>query len=149
MALGQACVICSRQSLGGSAEGEVVYMDESWVVRHSSETNLLGYLLVESRRHILDLSQADACQASTYGPLLSSVMKAMRAVLPCERIYTFTLAEAVPHFHVHVIPRTATLPKAFRGRGILSYPLQPGPDKNLTAEICARLRRALRVCLVR
>lgn len=145
----QDCAICSRQTASSSSAATVVYADDHWIVRHSTETNILGYLLIEPRRHFLDLSFAACEELTGYGPLLSAVMKAQRAVLPCERIYTFTLAELVPHFHVHIIPKTGALPRAYRGRGIMSYPLKPAADEQLTAEICSRLRRALKVNLIR
>lgn len=148
-ALQQDCAICSRQTTSSSLAATVIYADDHWIVRHSTETNILGYLIIEPRRHFLDLSFAAPEELAHYGLLLSSVMKAQRAVLPCERIYTFTLAELVPHFHVHVIPRTGTLPRAYRGRGIMSYPLQPAADEQLTVEICSRLRRALKASLIR
>jgi diadenosine tetraphosphate (Ap4A) HIT family hydrolase len=137
------CLICRRQSRD-DAGGYVVYSDDYWTVRHSSETNILGYLLLESRRHFLDLSGASPGEACTYGPALSAVISALREVIDCERVYTFTLAEMVPHFHVHIIPRTAMMPRAFRGRGILQYPVNPGPSEELVIDMCERLRRRLR-----
>lgn len=104
---------------------------------------MLGYLVVESKRHFLDLSQCTKAEALNYGPVLSMVMSAIRSVIDCERIYTFTLAEMVPHFHVHVIPRTASLPRAYKGRGIMSYPVKPAADSALVEEVCSRLRRAM------
>jgi diadenosine tetraphosphate (Ap4A) HIT family hydrolase len=122
----------------------LIYEDEHWVVRHSGETNILGYVILETRRHILDLSQANECELESYGPLLGRLMKAIRAVTNCQRVYSFTLAEMVPHYHVHLIPRTAAIPRAYRGRGILSYPLKPAADRELMRETCERLRRALK-----
>ena len=138
------CLICRRQLSQMEQSPDVIYQDLNWSVRHSQETNILGYLLLESRRHFLDLSQASLSELESYGPLLSAMTGAIRSVIICERVYTFTLAEMVPHFHVHVIPRTAALPPAFRGRGILSYPTTPPPDESLKAEACKRIRRALR-----
>jgi diadenosine tetraphosphate (Ap4A) HIT family hydrolase len=135
------CIICERQS-GDSAD--IIFQNDRWSVRHSMETNILGYVLLESRRHFLDMSEADNRECDEFGHLISEVMKAVRAEIEPERVYTVSLAEAVPHFHVHIIPRTAALPRAYRGRGILSYPLTPASDAGLRAEICARLRRRLK-----
>src|SRR5262249_53274179 len=100
-------------------------------------------LLLESRHHILDLANAGAKQLSTYGPVVSAAMAAIRQTTDCQRVYSFSLGEAVPHYHLHLIPRTESLPKAYRGRGIMQYPLSPQADEALMTEICERLKRAL------
>jgi diadenosine tetraphosphate (Ap4A) HIT family hydrolase len=134
------CAICSR----AIPPAKLVYQDELWSVRHSDETNILGYLILQSRRHILDLSEATEEEASSYGSVLCELMSSIRKTIDCERIYTFSLAEMVPHFHVHLIPRTGYMPRIFRGRGVMSYPLQPVADPHLVESTCDRLRRQLR-----
>lgn len=123
---------------------QVVYKDNCWIVRHSRETNILGYLVLASRRHFLDLSESTNEEAEGYGKILKTAIKAIRQVVPCERVYTFTLGELVPHFHVHIIPRTTALPRNFRGRGILSYPALPAADSQLVEQVSARLRLSWR-----
>lgn len=137
----ESCVICQR---GKQDDPLIVFEDANWIVRHSCETNILGYLLVESRRHFLDLSEASDEESAVFGPLLKQVVGAIRASVKPERVYTITLAEAVPHFHVHVIPRTVSIPRAYRGRGILSYPLAPNSDPHLTENLCTGLRQRLK-----
>lgn len=136
------CAICSKPAT--ALEGILIYEDEHWRVRHTEETNILGYLILESRRHILDLSQAEEDELLSYGPLLGALTKSIRSVTDCQRVYTFTLAEMVPHFHIHLIPRTNAIPRAYRGRGIMSYPLQPAADRALVLETCDRIRRTLK-----
>ncbi len=122
----------------------VVYEDAFWRVRHSRETNIAGYLVIESRRHYLDFSEANDDECQTYGFVLKGVTEAIRQVTDCSRVYSFSLAEMVPHFHLHLIPRTNYLPPAYRGRGIMSYPIVPAADENVVALICQRVRRTLR-----
>jgi len=138
------CPICDRQQSGFANSDCPIYADSHWLVRHARETNILGYLVLEARRHFLDLAEASERECRSYGPVLATVVRAVRDVIPCERVYTFTLAEMVPHFHVHVIPRTAAMPRAFRGRGILSYPLLPCADPVLVGQTCDRMRRSVR-----
>lgn len=133
------CVICLRSR----DKQFVVFEDEHWLVRHSNETNILGYLLIESKRHFLDLAEAEPAETNTYGTVLSSTMKALHTIIDCPRIYSFSLGEAVPHYHLHLIPRTDSLPKAYRARGIMQYPLKPVADEVLVEEVCRRLRNAI------
>jgi len=136
------CQICQRQNSDGSNQA-VVFESANWIARHSQETNILGYLLLESRRHFLDLSEADEHECGSFGRILKELVGAVRQTVEAERVYTITLAEMVPHFHVHIIPRTASTPRAFRGRGILNYPLQPGADSALVENVCLSLKRRL------
>ncbi len=135
------CPICQRQK---NADSEIVFADHLWIARHSVETNILGYLVLEPRRHFIDLAEATIQEAHSFGTILRQLVGAVKATIKPERVYTFTLAESVPHFHVHIIPRRPTMPRAYRGRGILNYPLQPGPNKTMVQELCQTLRRRLR-----
>ena len=136
------CLICKRQE--EEPEKAVILSTDAFIVRHSSETNILGYLVIEARRHILDLTEGTDEEALAYGAMLKQVMTLIRKLTGAERIYTFSLGEAVPHFHVHVIPRTDSLPRYFRGRGIMSYPLEPALKEEQLEEVCKSLRYLLK-----
>lgn len=133
------CVFCSRQA----PVDNIVFEDDQWLVRHSAETNILGYFVIEAKRHFVDLSQSTDREARSYGEILRALQKAIREVTHCQRVYTFSLGEAVEHFHLHVIPRTEKVPRTFRGRGILAYPTQPGPDAALAAHTSERVARRM------
>ncbi|MBX9720301.1 MAG: HIT domain-containing protein [Candidatus Obscuribacterales bacterium] len=121
------CKICNLEV----AEFQLLFSNEFWRIRHSQETNIIGYFILEPQRHFLDLSEASAAELMQYGPLLAEIMKAQREILKCQRVYTFSLAEAVPHFHVHVIPRAKNFMRAYVGRGIMSYPTVPAANPAL------------------
>ncbi len=134
------CVICRRGM--DPNNWRIVFSDENWIVAHSDETNIAGYLVIEPRRHFLDMSEATVGEAQSYGQILSCSMKAIRDVVDCQRIYTFSLGESCPHYHLHLIPRKADFPRAYRARGIMQYPLSPVLDESITSVTCQRLRRA-------
>lgn len=134
------CQLCQDATAYSSAQ--IIYADEHWLLRHSLETDISGYLVLQSKRHFLDLSEACAQELTTYGGILGCAMKSIRHATQCERVYTFSLAEAVPHFHVHIIPRSADFPSQYKGRGIMSYPTVPGADAKAVDEICVRLKAA-------
>lgn len=119
----------------------LVYETDLWRIRHSNETDIEHYCIIESKRHFLDLSTARPDELTQYSILLSKAMSAQRKLIPdCQRIYTFSLAEAVPHFHVHVIPRRENFPAQYKGRGIMSYPLSPALEADRLAAIVSELR---------
>lgn len=135
------CGICERKH---PSEYEV-FSGEHWRIRHSQETNILGYCIIEPHRHFLDLSEATDEELQQYSILLSALMKALRKIPECERIYTFSLAEAVPHYHLHVIPRRKNFPRTYAGRGIMSYPTVPGAEKSLVESIVEGIRKRMRI----
>ena len=139
------CKIC-RLAL---PESYRIYENDRWRVRHSFETDIPGYCLLEPCRHFLDLSEADSRELADFGTILSAVMKAQRAKLSCRRVYTFSLAEAVSHFHVHIIPIDKNFFPAYKGRGIMSYPVDPGCDPELVAMTVSVLQSAVRSILMR
>ena len=141
--MSKECSICYRSQDDADHDKSVVYSDEYWVVRHSPETNITGYVVIEPRRHFLDMSHATPQEIRAYGNVLAAAMKAVRDVTECERIYTFSLGESVSHYHLHVIPRRKDFPRAYRARGIMQYPLVPAVDENILEFVCERLRRAM------
>ena len=137
------CGICERNH---PAEYEVM-STKHWRIRHSLETNILGYCILEPQRHFLDLSEATDDELQHYPILLSALMKTLREIPECLRIYTFSLAEAVPHYHLHVIPRSENFPRGFAGRGIMSYPTSPAADKSLVESRVQSLRQRIKLHL--
>ena len=138
------CAICRTIETLQSDRSTYVYANAHWLLRHSTETNLEGYLILEPRRHILDFSQASDAELLSYGPTIAMAMRAMRKVVNPERIYTFTLAETAPHLHVHLIPRGKDMPRAWRGRGIMAYPVVPGVNSETLPHICALMKAELK-----
>lgn len=142
--MADSCPICFRQA---ERPAEYLALGDHFVVRHSAETRILGYLVLESRRHILDYGEMSQAESDALGSRLRALVQAIRTVTGCARVYSFALAEAVPHLHVHLIPRGDSLPRAFRGRGVLAYPLEPACDPNLASSVFARIKRELKRCL--
>ncbi|MBX9687591.1 MAG: HIT domain-containing protein [Candidatus Obscuribacterales bacterium] len=138
--MNESCKICSLEI----SHSELIFDSPHWRVRHSEETKIPGYCILESKRHFLDLSYAAPEELADYGLILSALMKVQHQVLKIERIYTFSLAEAVPHYHLHVIPRAAEFPRAFKGRGIMSYPTLPSLDLSLKASMISRMKIELK-----
>lgn len=137
----QPCLICDRAATEG--EARFIYQSEHYRVRHSDETDLSGYLIVESRRHFLDLSHASPGEADDLGAVIARATRAIHIFCQPQRVYSFTLAEAVPHFHMHLIPRAADLDSAYVGRGIMAYPLNPALAPQKRQEVAAQLQKIL------
>ena len=135
------CPFCNREF----KKNYVLYEDDNWLIRHSEETNILGYFILQSKEHLIDLSEATETASRNYGLLLGRLMKAIRKTTGCHRIYTFSLGEAVPHYHLHVIPRRETLSRKYTGRGITSYPLEPACAEELVEQVLEKISKQFKV----
>ena len=134
------CILCQADF----NQDYIVHQDEHWLIRHSEETNILGYYIIQTKRHILDLGDANQDELSGYGSLLSQLIKSVRKLTACERIYTFSLAEAVPHYHLHVIPRREQFPRIYKGRGITAYPTSPSAPEELVLSTGEKMKNLLK-----
>ena len=76
------------------------------------------------------------------GQVVQASTLAIRRIIKPEpfRIYSFTLAEAQPHFHMHLIPRSIDFAEKYIARGIMQYPLVPGPDPIAMTDVINKMR---------
>lgn len=141
---GNQCAICHRRDFAAEpgTPDTLIYANDRFLVRHSLETDILGYLLIEARRHILDAASFETQERRNLGEVLHVATTAIRKVVSPEpfRVYSFTLAEAQPHFHMHLIPRSIDFAEKHVARGIMQYPLAPGPDPVAMAEIVKKMQ---------
>jgi diadenosine tetraphosphate (Ap4A) HIT family hydrolase len=67
-------------------------------------------MMIASRAHRAGAHELDAAEQAELGAVVAAVARAVRAETACDRTYTISFNEAVPHLHVHVIPRHASDP---------------------------------------
>jgi diadenosine tetraphosphate (Ap4A) HIT family hydrolase len=80
------------------------------LLRHLDPVPLAGWMMIATREHRAGAHELDATEQFELGVILAAVASAVRAEIGCERTYTISFNEAVPHLHVHVIPRHASDP---------------------------------------
>jgi diadenosine tetraphosphate (Ap4A) HIT family hydrolase len=74
-----------------------------------------GWMVVTARRHVAGPAQFTAREARSFGPTLCHLERVLLDVTGALRIYTAALGESSPHFHCHMVPRYATMPKDAKG----------------------------------
>jgi len=81
----------------------------AWILRPApGEKNLPGYFYLETRRHLPSFFALGAQEWAELGSKLSEVQALYQAMEPLpEKVYLCALAEKVPHFHIHIVPRYA------------------------------------------
>ena len=104
------CKVCA--SLAGPQRQEPLFENDLWHVRHAAAPyGVPGWMLLLSRRHVSGPAHFDDREAKSFGPTLRHLEKVLEQVTGALRIYTAALGESSPHFHAHMVPRYASMPK--------------------------------------
>ncbi|MGM1065588.1 HIT family protein [Saccharothrix sp. Mg75] len=119
-----------------------VHDDEHWLVAHGpADTAMTGALRVTSRRHFTDFAEMTPAESGSFGPLLTRLDTALRAVTDAERVHVVSTRDRVPHFHAWLYPRPASHP--LRGTAFLDAPQRTTPEE--AERTAAALREHLAV----
>jgi diadenosine tetraphosphate (Ap4A) HIT family hydrolase len=143
------CGSCERLAWTSPPPRDHVVATDGWVVAHSFNANLEGWLVVLPRRHVEALDELTAGEAAALGPLLRALTAALRDVTGCAKTYVLLLAEmeGFHHLHVHVVPRHRDLDPKLRGARI--FGLLGNPDLDVVpSERMDELALAIREHLV-
>lgn len=100
----ETCPICEKHKT--LKKEEIILETEDWIVTHGPvESQILGYLYLEPKKHVENWSEFDPRTLSTMGPIIKTLEERMKKIIELERLYAVTISEAVRHLHVHLIPR--------------------------------------------
>jgi diadenosine tetraphosphate (Ap4A) HIT family hydrolase len=104
--------MCSRLSV----DKQPVFENDLWHVRPIDAPSAVpGWMLLVARRHVPGPAQFDAREAQSFGPTWCHLQRVLLEVTGALRIYTAALGESSPHFHGHMVPRSAQMPKDAKG----------------------------------
>jgi diadenosine tetraphosphate (Ap4A) HIT family hydrolase len=105
-------------------------------------------MMLISRRHVAGPAHFNDREAESFGPALRHFERVLENVTGALRVYTAAMGESSPHFHAHMVPRYATMPKDARAWGVfdLERAAKAGEISVDLAEI-ARVSGAYRAAL--
>jgi histidine triad (HIT) family protein len=126
------CFICRKHRERGSlVPGGPVGEDELVLVSHvapagvlggEGTTAYLGHLFVEPRRHTPGLADLTDAEARSVGWWCTRASRALRDTAGAEHVYAAVFGDAVPHLHVHLLPRFAGTPREYWGVHVNRWP---------------------------
>ena len=112
-----ACAVCA--TLSGPGRLEPVYEDALWHVRPAaSPPGVPGWMMMISRRHVGGPAHFNEEEARAFGLALRHFERVLEQVTGALRVYTAAMGESSPHFHAHMVPRLAVMPKDAKGWGV-------------------------------
>ncbi|HET8684819.1 MAG TPA: histidine triad (HIT) protein [Micromonosporaceae bacterium] len=144
---GTGCPICAKHRGEGPLVGPVIWRDELLVVTHrrvgEDGTVILGYLFVETLRHVAYLDGLTDDEAGAVGRAVRRAARGLRAELAPEFVFSAVIGTGVPHFHQHVFPRYPDTPEEYDWAASAQWPGAPHGGPAELADLCARLRSYL------
>lgn len=117
------CLAC--KSISGEkriSPGRTVFEGKYWLVEHAYPTQLKGWLVIETKRHVESLHELKPIEFAELGKLLEKAVRVLREVFRCEKEYVACFAE-VPgfhHIHFHVVQKPKGLPEELKGTKIFA-----------------------------
>jgi diadenosine tetraphosphate (Ap4A) HIT family hydrolase len=140
------CGVC--QSLYGDEPAESLYEDDLWSVRPAHPTGVPGWMLLITKRHVGGPAHFDDREAAAFGPALRRFERVLERVTGALRVYTAAMGESHPHFHAHMVPRYATMPRDAKAWAVFDLQRAAGAGEiEVDAVAAARINEAYRSAL--
>jgi len=105
--------LLSAEGVGrlGPGAGLLVGRFGPWLLRHHPlPSPLLGWLLLDTVRHVGGAADFNAREAAGFGGMLQRSSSLVRDLTGCDRVYAIAFGEGARHVHLHLIPRHASDP---------------------------------------
>jgi ATP adenylyltransferase len=139
------CLICAKHRGEGPLIGGVmVWEDEHSLVFHrppgETGTTVLGYLFVESRRHVPYLADLTDGEAAGIGRTVKRAALGLRTELNADFVFSAVAGMSHAHFHQHVFARHPGTPAEYGWMKGDQWPDAPRGQTSAIVELCERLR---------
>ncbi len=136
-----ACTLC------GTALPSLLENPRWRLVRFADPSPVAGWTMLVSRLHRAGPWELADDEAAEFGAIVAAVSRATRAATGCERVSLLSFNEAVPHMHLHLVPRHAAVAEtagwavADLARAVIRGE-RPGVAKNEADAAAARVAEA-------
>lgn len=145
--MGESCFICDKHEGKIKTAGVTIYEDEYIYVGHidhNGEDVYLGHLMIDLKRHAPSLGDMTMEEAKAFGMIMAKVSKALRETEEAEHIYSLVSGNAVPHLHMHIVPRYPNTPKEYWGpMAVYDWSDAPMGKNEQVIEVCERVKAYL------
>lgn len=138
------CFICKKHDGEIETVGSTIYEDEYIYIGHidgNENPVYLGHLVIDLKRHAPTLGDMNMNEASAFGVAVTKVSKALMDVKNAEHIYSFVTGHAVPHLHMHIVPRYPDTPEKYWGpNAVYDWEDAPMGNADEVQSLCERLK---------
>ncbi|MGM7681165.1 HIT family protein [Cytobacillus sp. Hm23] len=141
------CFICNKHTGNIQTSGVTIYEDDFVYVSHidqDGKPHYLGHIMIDLKRHIPTLGDMTVDEAQVFGMVMAKVSKALIESENAEHVYSYVLGDAVPHLHMHIVPRYPNTPKKYWGpSAVYDWENAPMGDNVEVVRLCNRLKAYL------
>jgi len=141
------CPICAKHRGEGPLVGPKVWEDEHLLIFHrpvgEDGTTVLGYLYVETRRHVPYLADLTDREAEAVGRVVRRAAVALRTELAADFVFSAVVGMGIAHFHQHLFVRHADTPAKYGWMAGDQWPDAPRGTAPMIVGLCNRLRTYL------
>jgi diadenosine tetraphosphate (Ap4A) HIT family hydrolase len=139
-----SCGICRT-----NASGSALFENDLWSIRRMPPgIGVPGWMMLNSQRHVAGIAYFDDDEAANFGPALRHFERVLEEVTGALRIYTAAMGESFPHFHTHLVPRYAQMPKDAKAWAVFDlYRATQEKEISIDEDEAARLADAYRQAL--
>jgi len=139
------CVVCRKHRGEISTPHGPIFENELIFISHAlpfgeEKDHYLGHVLIETRRHIPELSELTEPEASAIGLYTKCTAEVLMQVMGMVHVYSFVFGDGVPHVHVHVIGRYPGAPREYWGSKVDEWPQAPHGTETEIGSLNQRLR---------
>lgn len=139
----QDCFVCQKHKQIEKFSGTPIAERDGWVLAHfafiEGEKATKGHLILETKRHITDITELSDEEASAFGELLRFGVQRLKSGLGAEHVYVFRINDKTPHLHFHLVPRYPGTPREFWGLKITEWPGRETLNLEQIQELSQRL----------
>lgn len=147
--MNESCFICDKHQGKIQTAGLTIFEDEYVYVGHidsNGEPNYLGHLMIDLKRHVPTLGDMNLHEASAFGIAIAKISKALKECEKAEHVYAVVSGNAVPHVHMHIIPRYPNTPKEFWAPfAVYDAPNAKMGNESEVTEFCLSIKSYLEV----
>lgn len=141
------CFICKKHAGAIQTSGMTIYEDDFVYVGHidrNGNPNYLGHIMIDLKRHVPTLGDLNMEEAKVFGMTMAKVSRALKESEGAEHIYSYVLGDAVPHLHMHLVPRYPGTPKEYWGpNAVYDWEGAPFGDNDEVISLCSRIKTYL------
>ncbi|MFJ6413572.1 HIT family protein [Terribacillus saccharophilus] len=138
------CFICDKHAGRIEVSGDRIYEDEYIYISHidkKGKSTYLGHIMLDLKRHVAQVGDMSEGEAAAFGIAMKRAAKALQGTLQAEHVYTLVSGNAVPHVHMHIIPRYAGTPEKYWGpMDVYAWPDAPFGGELEIREVTAKLQ---------
>jgi diadenosine tetraphosphate (Ap4A) HIT family hydrolase len=134
------CKFCDQVAAAEPPEGGWVLRNELVSASMIAGADYPGWFVVHANRHAEGWAGLGSEEAAAVGAACGTLARALRQLTGVPRVYTYSIGENIPHFHLQIGVPPQAAPEA--GRKLLAEILADEPgyrDRPAALELAARV----------